>query len=54
MSQEFMVRLRDALFGNSEISDWRTLMKIPGIDEELAKLFYSKGIDDITVLSIVT
>jgi len=54
MSQEFMVRLREALFGNSEISNWKTLMKIPGINEELAKLFYSRGIDDITVLSIVT
>ncbi|WP_406661554.1 hypothetical protein V7O66_03295 [Methanolobus sp. ZRKC3] len=51
MSPEFMVRFRDAMFGSSEISEWRTLLKIQDIDEELATLFYSKGIDDIGVLA---
>lgn len=47
MSQSFRLRLRNALFGSIETSNWKTLMKIPGINENLAKLLYSSGIDDI-------
>lgn len=53
MSQNFRLRLRDALFGNSETSNWKTLVKIPGIDENLAELLYSSGIDDIDTLATV-
>lgn len=50
MSLNFRLRLRNALFGNSETSNWKTLMKIPGVDENQAKLLYSNGIDNIDTL----
>ncbi|RPJ69452.1 MAG: hypothetical protein EHM20_16395, partial [Alphaproteobacteria bacterium] len=53
MSLNFRLRLRDALFGNSETSNWKMLMKIPGIDENLAKLLHSSGIEDIDTLLTV-
>lgn len=51
ISQKFWVRLRDALFGKSETSDWRSLMQIYGVDEQMANLLYSSGIEDIGVLA---
>jgi hypothetical protein len=53
MEQNFRLRLRNALFGDSETSNWKTLMMIPGIDENLAKLLYSNGIEDIDILIAV-
>lgn len=53
MSPSFRLRLRNALFGNSETSNWKTLMKIPGIDENLAKLLYFNGIEDIGTLATI-
>ena len=51
MSQKFKRRLRDALFGNSEISDKGSLMRIPIIDEKMAMLLYANGIEDIGILA---
>jgi len=51
MSQKFNLRLRDALFGNSEISDKGSLMRIPIIDENMAMLLYANGIEDIGILA---
>ncbi|CAG1022405.1 hypothetical protein DOJK_01650 [Patescibacteria group bacterium] len=51
MSQKFKLRLRGALFGNSEISDMRSLMRIPIIDVKMAKLLYANGIEDLGVLA---
>lgn len=45
------VRLRRALFGTSEGSDWRSMTKIKYIDEEMASRLYEAGIDDIFRLS---
>ena len=53
MSQNFRLRLRNALFGNSETSNWKSLMLVPGIDENLARLLYSNGIEDIDTLITV-
>jgi hypothetical protein len=53
MSLNFRLRLRNALFGNSETSNWKTLMKIPEVNENQAKLFYSNGIEDIDTLVTV-
>ena len=51
ISQKFWVRVRDALFGKSETSDWKSLMLIYGVDEQMANLLYSRGIEDLRVLS---
>ena len=51
MSQKFLVRIRNALFGKSETSDWKSLMLIYGVDEQMAKLLYSSGIEDLGVLA---
>lgn len=51
MSQKFKCRLRDALFGNSEISDKGSLMRVPIIDENMAMLLYANGIEDIGILA---
>lgn len=50
MSQKFRLRLRGALFGNSEISDKGSLMRVPIIDEKMALLLYANGIEDLGVL----
>lgn len=50
MSQKFRLRLRGALFGNSEISDQGSLMRVPIIDEKMAMLLYANGIEDLGVL----
>jgi len=51
MSQKFKLRLRDALFGNSEISDKESLMRVPIIDEKMAILLYANGIEDLGILA---
>ena len=51
MSQKFKLRLRNALFGNSEISDKGSLMRIPIIDENMAMLLYANGIEDLGILA---
>ena len=51
MSQKFKLILRDALFGESEISDKKSLMQVCGINEKRAHLLYSNGIEDIGVLA---
>ena len=53
MSLNFRLRLRNALFGNSETSNWKTLMKIPEVNENQAKLLYSNGIEDIDIIVTV-
>lgn len=53
LGREFRLKLRNALFGNSENSLWQTLMKIEGINEELAKKLHFNGIEDIDVLASV-
>ncbi len=51
ISQKFWLRIRNALFGKSETSDWKSLMLIYGVDEQMAKLLYSSGIEDLEVLA---
>jgi len=51
MSQKFKLRLRDALFGNSEISEKESLMRVPIIDEKMAMLLYANGIEDLGILA---
>ncbi|KAF5431768.1 hypothetical protein C5S35_17865, partial [Candidatus Methanophagaceae archaeon] len=51
ISQKFWLRVRNALFGKSETSDWKSLMLIYGVDEQMAKLLYSSGIEDLGVLA---
>ncbi|MBO8143542.1 MAG: hypothetical protein H0Z16_03020 [Thermodesulfobacterium sp.] len=54
LSRIFRVKLRNALFGESECSNWRSLLKIEGIDENMAKKLYDNGIEDLRVLAMVT
>jgi len=54
LSKEFRIRLRDALFGESENSDWRSLTKIEAISEDIAKKLYAEGIEDLRVLAMAT
>ena len=51
MSQKFYLRIRNALFGKSETSDWKSLMWIYGVDEQMANLLYSRGIEDLGALA---
>ena len=51
MSQKLKLRIRNALFGDSETSNWKSLMKVPEIDERMARLLYEHGIDDIGILA---
>ena len=51
MSRKFWVRIRNALFGKSETSDWKSLMLIYGVEEQMAQLLYSSGIEDLGVLA---
>jgi len=51
LSQNFWLLLRTALFGQSENSNWKSLMHIIGIDENTARLLYCSGIEDIGVLA---
>jgi hypothetical protein len=51
ISQKFWVRVRNALFGKSETSDWKSLKRVYGIDEKMAQLLYSSGIEDLSVLA---
>ena len=51
ISQKFYLKIRNALFGKSETSDWKSLMLIYGVDEQMAKLLYSSGIEDLGVLA---
>ncbi|MFQ6073221.1 MAG: hypothetical protein ACE5KT_11065, partial [Methanosarcinales archaeon] len=54
LSREFRLRLRNALFGESEDSSWQSLLKIEGIDEDMAKKLYANGIEDLGTLAIAT
>ena len=51
LSRVFVLKLREALFGEADISDWRTLLYIDGLDEEMAKKLYELGVDDIQTLA---
>lgn len=51
ISNEFRVKIRNALFGDSEDSDWSSLTKIDGINKKLAKELYDKGIENLGVLA---
>jgi hypothetical protein len=51
MTKEFRIRLRDALFGDSETSKWKGLLTIEGIDEETARTFHMNGIEDLDALA---
>jgi len=42
------------LFGESECSNWRSLLKIEGIDEDMAKKLYDNGIEDLRELAMAT
>jgi hypothetical protein len=53
MSQKFKLMLRNALFGDSEISDWKSLMQVPGISGQIARLLYANGIEDLGVLASI-
>lgn len=53
MSQKFKLRLREALFGESEISEKKSLMQVCGINEKMAQLLYSNGIEDLGVLAVI-
>ncbi len=53
MSQKFKIRLRDALFGISVTSDWKSLMRVYGIDEKLARLLFANGIEDLGILASI-
>jgi len=53
LNRIFRVKLRNALFGKSECSNWRSLLKIEGIDEDMAKKLYDNGIEDLRVLAMV-
>ncbi|NPV50555.1 MAG: hypothetical protein HPY60_05085 [Candidatus Methanofastidiosum sp.] len=52
IGREFRLRLRDALFGKSENSDWQSLTKIKGINKEMARILHAQGIEDIEELAI--
>jgi len=54
LSKEFGIKLRNALFGESENSNWRSLMKIEGINEDIAEKLYAEGIEDLEVLAMAT
>lgn len=54
LTKNFRVRLRNALFGESECSNWRSLLKIDGINEDIAKKLYDNGIEDLGVLAMAT
>jgi len=54
LTRKFRVKLRNALFGESECSNWRSLLKIEGIDEDMAKKLYASGIEDLGVLAMAT
>ena len=51
ISQKFYLKIRNALFGKSETSDWKSLMQIYGVDEQMAQLLYSSGIEDRSILA---
>lgn len=52
--REFRLKLRNALFGESEDSSWQSLLKIEGIDEDMAKKLHANGIEDLGTLAIAT
>lgn len=54
LTRNFRVKLRNALFGESECSKWRSLLKIEGINEDVAKKLYDNGIEDLGVLAMAT
>lgn len=51
LSRTFRVRIRTALFGTSETSDWRSLTKIVRLEDQTANILYQNGIEDIGVLA---
>jgi hypothetical protein len=54
LSREFRLNLRNALFGESEDSSWQSLLKIDGIDDNMAKKLHANGIEDLETLAIAT
>jgi hypothetical protein len=54
ISKKFRLLLRNALFGKSEKSDWRSLIQIKGIDEDMALKLYSECIEDIDTLAMAS
>lgn len=54
MSRKFRIILRNALFGDSETSNWKSMMKVEDIDETLARKFYNNGIEDLGELASTT
>ena len=51
---KFYLKLRNALFGESETSNWQSLMDVGGINEDMARKLYENGIEDIGVLAMTT
>lgn len=51
MSNEFRVKIRNALFEDTADSGWSSLTKIDGISHKIAKELYNNGIDDLGVLA---
>jgi hypothetical protein len=54
ISREFHIELRNTLFGNSETSNWKSLMEIDDISEDRARYLYENGIEDLRVLSMLS
>jgi hypothetical protein len=52
MSKELYLKFRTALYGKSENSDWESLLKVKGIDHELAQNLYDNGIEDLGTFAI--
>lgn len=53
LDEDLRIRIRDALFAESETNDWKSLMIIDNIGEKTAKLLYSMGIEDLETLSVI-
>jgi len=54
MSSDFRLKLRNALFGESENSYWQSLLKIEGVDESTSKKLHAGGIEDLEILAMAT
>lgn len=54
LDREIRLRIRDALFGDNENSDWKSLTKIEEINQEMAKRLHDNGIEDLGILAIAS
>jgi len=54
LNREIRLRIRDALFGDNENSDWKSLTKIEEINQEMAKRLHDNGIEDLGILAIAS